>query len=203
MFFITGTDTNIGKTVVSAWLQLHLGYHYWKPIQCGDLDKGGDTKSVKTLTQFKEEFFYPPLYSLKAPLSPHEAAKQENIKISIEKIKNSVITSSTLIEGAGGLMVPLNKDYFMIDLIKELACPVILAVRGTLGTLNHSFLSLEALRNRNIKIAGLVICGKKSPQNRLALEEYGKAPIIGEIDFLNPLTTESLLSIVPEVKLTP
>ncbi|GFQ99996.1 ATP-dependent dethiobiotin synthetase BioD [Trichonephila clavata] len=138
--FVTGTDTDVGKTTISSWLCLHTGYSYFKPIQTGST-LGTDSHQMSNLTNanvYKENFVY------KRPLSPHLAASLENDSINIDRI-NLPKTHNLIIEGAGGVLVPINKTTLMVDLIKKLAISTILVARSTLGTINHTLLSLEAL----------------------------------------------------------
>lgn len=184
MYFITGTDTNIGKTLIAAIITYKLGGIYWKPIQAGDLQTGGDTQRVKDFTCLSEEHFLPPVYALNAPVSPHEAARRDNITIDIKTITPPASSLPLIIEGAGGLMVPLNDTEFMIDLIKQLGFPVILVCRSSLGTLNHTLLSLKVLKDYDIPVKGLVMNGENTPHTTQALEYYGNAKILGEIPFI-------------------
>ena len=173
--FITGTDTNVGKTLISSWLALHTGFSYFKPIQTG-LKEGRDSSEVQRLANAK---IYPESYAYNAPLSPHLAAKIEAEKIDLEKIilpqENNLI-----IEGAGGVLVPINDKYLMIDLIKKLGAPVIVVARTSLGTINHTLLSLEALRSRNIPIVGVIMNGEQNSQNSNAIELYGQTSILAQ-----------------------
>ena len=196
-FFVTGTDTNVGKTVAATWLTLHLKGEYWKPVQCGDLKYGGDTRTVQNLTAFPPNRIHKPAYEFKAPLSPHEAAHREGKSIDLAKIKMPHTERPLIVEGAGGLMVPLNKEELMIDLIYDIGFPVILVARSTLGTINHTLLSLELLRARGIPVLGIIMNGPKSIHNRQALFEYGDIPILAEIDKLFEVKREALLDIKP------
>lgn len=197
-YFITGTDTDVGKTVAASWLQLHLNGMYWKPVQSG-IPKDIDT--LKSLTRLPNHNFLPSRYELTQPLSPHEAARRDNISISLDDFILPETSKPLVVEGAGGLMVPLNEDSLIIDLIEHFNLPVILVCRSTLGTINHTLLSIEALHARDIKIKGLILSGEPTSHNRQALEEYGKLPIIAELPILNPLNKEALLSIKPEIEL--
>ena len=200
-YFITGTDTDAGKTVAAAWAMLHLDADYWKPTQSG-LEPPTDKEIVQAITRFDDTRFHQETYRLTQPLSPHEAARRDGIEIEMEAFALPQTSRSLIVEGAGGLMVPLNKDFLVIDLIKKLALPAILVCRSGLGTINHTLLSLEALRTRQIPVAGLIISGPKTMHNRKALEEYGKIPVIAEIDFMEDINKKSLLSIKPEMDLT-
>lgn len=199
-FFVTGTDTDVGKTVAAVWLALHHDGAYWKPVQSGT-DGGTDEDTVKTLTGLPADRFYPPTYTLTQPLSPHEAARRDGVAIDMTRFTMPDAGRPLVIEGAGGLMVPLTEKHFVIDLIARLGVPAILVARSGLGTINHTLLSLAALRDKNIPIAGLIINGPKTPHNRQALEEYGGVPILAEIDRLPALTREALRAIKPEFDL--
>ena len=195
--FITGTDTDVGKTVASAWCMLHYGMNYWKPTQSG-LEPPTDTQSVQAMTELPDDRFFPETYRLNEPLSPHESAKRDGVSIDMADFTLPESEKPILVEGAGGLMVPLNKDSLVIDLIKQLGLPSILVCRSGLGTINHTVLSLEAMRARNLEIAGVIINGPKAPHNREAIEEYGKVPVIAEIDQLSAVNVQALLNIKPE-----
>ena len=195
--FITGTDTDVGKTVASAWCMLHYGMNYWKPTQSG-LEPPTDTQSVQAMTELPDDRFFPETYRLNEPLSPHESAKRDGVSIDMADFTLPQSEKPVLVEGAGGLMVPLNKDSLVIDLIKQLGLPSILVCRSGLGTINHTVLSLEAMRARNLEIAGVIINGPKAPHNREAIEEYGKVPVIAEIDQLSAVNVQALLNIKPE-----
>lgn len=200
-YFITGTDTDVGKTVAAAWAMLHLDADYWKPTQSG-LEPPTDMDVMTTITGFGEDRFHEETYRLTQPLSPHEAAKRDGIEIDMNVFDLPKTSRPVIVEGAGGLMVPLNKDCLVIDLIKQLNLPAILVCRSGLGTINHTLLSLEAIRSRNIEIAGVIINGEKAPHNRQAIEEYGSVPVIAEIDRLDTVDKDSLLAIKPEIDLT-
>ncbi len=189
--FITGTDTNVGKTIVSSWLCLHTNYSYFKPIQTG-----GNTDS-NMVAQLTSSHIYPESFSYQTPLSPHLAAKLENNEININKI-NIPNNNNLIIEGAGGILVPINKHLLMIDLIKHINVPVILVARSTLGTLNHTLLSLEALRARNINVLGVILnttLNQDFQNNLIAIEWYGKTTVLANIPKLNSINTSSLLKV--------
>ena len=200
-FFVTGTDTDVGKTIASSWLMLHMNGVYWKPVQSGIAEDVGDTQTIKSITGFKNDRFIKPIYELQEPLSPHEAAKRENVNIDMNNFSLPNTSNALIVEGAGGLMVPLNKDYLMVDLMKQLDIPIVLTCRSGLGTINHTLLSIELIKNRGLELVGIIINGKKSPHNREALEEYGKVPVIAEIDYLDNVSKEKLLAIKAEIEL--
>lgn len=199
-FFVTGTDTDVGKTVVSAWLMLHLGADYWKPVQAG-LDGETDADVVKRLARADDVRIHPSAYALPEPLSPHEAARRAGVEIEMARFALPPVDGPLVVEGAGGLMVPLNDSALVIDLIAQLGLPAILACRSTLGTINHSLLSIEALRRRGLALAGVVLIGPPTPHNRAAIEAYGKVRVLAEIPPLEPLTAEALARVPPEVDL--
>ena len=188
--FISGTDTSVGKTVISSWLCTKTRFSYWKPIQSGDIEDS-DTqfvlKSSKTKV-FKESYVF------KNPLSPHHASALENITIEINSI--SVPQEKNLIiEGAGGILVPLNEKELIVDFIKHLNTPVILVVRATLGTINHTLLSLEALKHRSIKVLGVIMNGPFNKGNFEAIEYYGQTKVLATFPKLDNLSNDVLKSI--------
>lgn len=199
-YFIAGTDTDVGKTIASAWAVLHLGASYWKPVQAGLADET-DEAAVRRLTDAEDQRFLPSAYALPEPLSPHESAKRAGVTIAMDRLKLPPHDGPLIVEGAGGLMVPLNDEALIIDLIKALGLPVILVCRSTLGTINHTMLSLEALRRRDVEITGVVLNGPPMPHNREAIETYGKVAVLAELPLLDPLTKEALLRIKPEIDL--
>lgn len=183
-FFITGTDTDVGKTFVSAILTAGLRATYWKPVQSGAKD-GTDTQTVQRLSKLDDSHFLPETYLLQEPLSPHAAAELEGVRIDASNLKlpatDSYKTEHLLIEGAGGLFVPINWEYQLIDLLEDWKIPVILLVRSGLGTLNHTQLSIEALQRRGIPIFGLVMNGPLNQTNRESLSKLTRVPILAEI----------------------
>jgi dethiobiotin synthetase len=180
--FVTGTDTNVGKTVLSAALMLRYPEAcYWKPIQTGPDD---DTREVGRLSggQVWDEGIRHP-----DPVSPHLSHKRIDLR-SILPSRDAVY----IVEGAGGVLVPVNESETMADLMVLLGLPVIVAARTTLGTINHTCLTLEALRARKLRVAGVVMIGDANADNRAAIEKYGKVAVIAEMPKFDPLTPESL-----------
>ncbi|XGA08047.1 MAG: dethiobiotin synthase [Wolbachia endosymbiont of Xenopsylla cheopis] len=184
--FITGTDTNVGKTLISSWICLHTGYSYFKPIQTG-ADKDSDVV-IANSNIYEESYIY------KSPLSPHLAASLENDSIDISRI-NLPKERNLIVEGAGGILVPINETTFMIDLIKKLNIPVILVARSTLGTINHTLLSLEALRARSVSILGVILNGPHNQDNIKAIEFYGKVQILASVPKLQEVSKKSLMQL--------
>jgi len=192
-FFVTGTDTGIGKTVISAMLTRALNATYWKPIQAG-LEEETDTEFVRRVTEFPDSQIEAEQYRLKTPMSPHGAAEIDGVTIELgDFILPDHSTNHLVVEGAGGLLVPINERDMIIDLISFLQLPVVLVARSTLGTLNHTFLSLEALRRRNIPVLGVVMNGPRHQSNYEAIQHYGKIDVLAEIqelDVINPQTLQ-------------
>ncbi len=174
---VAGTDTNVGKTIVSSLLVAKLNAHYWKPIQCGELDTGGDSATIKKLTGIEENRIIPEAYRLKMAASPNQAAEAEGIMI---EDKNLILPShdgALVVELAGGLMVPLRDNLLQIDQIKIWNLPVVLVARSGIGTLNHTLLSLEAMEKRNIQITTLILNGEKHEGNYKTLLKIVDAKI--------------------------
>lgn len=176
-YFVTGIDTDSGKTLVSAILCEALGYDYWKPIQAG---MPRDTDSVKSLVSNKHIKFHKESYFLKTPASPHAAAKIDNIQIRLSEIMLPS-TSNLIIEGAGGCLVPLNDSDFIIDLISKLNAPVILVADLYLGSINHTLLTLEALKKRNIGIKGIIFNGDSNSESESIILKHSSLPCLLKI----------------------
>lgn len=192
-FFITGTDTEVGKTVAAAWLCLKLGASYWKPIQTGAIE-GTDPDTATTLTQGSGIQIFPSTYTFQAPVSPHLAAMVEGCEINFNKLILPA-TTPLIVEGAGGVMVPLTHKRLIIDLIQYLNLPAIVVARTQLGTINHTLLTLEALRARKIPVRGVILSGPENHDNLWAIETYGNVPVIGHLPPFAKITQQSLLEI--------
>lgn len=192
-FFITGTDTDVGKTIISAMLVKGLNAYYWKPIQSG-LEETTDTEIVAQLTGLSNDHFLPETYRFKAPLSPHTSSKLENIRIDLDRFNLPEIkgTNPLIVEGAGGVLVPLNETDLMLDLMKKLTIPVLIVSRSTLGTLNHTLLTIRILRESGLDILGVVMNGPKNTSNREAIEHYGNVRVVAEIETIKDLTPSAL-----------
>lgn len=180
-YFVTGIDTNVGKTIISAILVEALKADYWKPIQAGDLENS-DTKRVKSLVSNTQSQFFPETYSLNTPASPHYAAAVDKVNIELENFKVPQTNKPLIIEGAGGLMVPLNDKYLVIDLIQKLNIPVVLVSKNYLGSINHTLLSIEILKKRNIPIKGIVFNGKPNVSTEKYIENYTKIQCLGNFE---------------------
>ena len=199
-FFVTGTDTEVGKTVVSAWLLTQLDGSYWKPIQAGTVP-ATDSATVQSLAELPVSRVLPEAYLLPEPMAPHESARRANIAMDMEKLKLPPHDGLVVVEGAGGLMVPIVDGAYMIDLADALDLPIILVARSTLGTINHTLLSAEAIRRRGLPLAGVVISGPETPHNRAAIERFGKVEVLAEIPQLETINRDTLKAITPELDL--
>ncbi len=189
--WVAGTDTNVGKTIVSAALVKHLNASYWKPVQTGT-DTDDDTTTVQTLTGFDASKFLPNAMRFKAPLSPNQAAELEGATIAMRDIKLPDYRGRLVMEGAGGLLVPLNHHRTMIDLMRYYSAPVVLVARSALGTLNHTFLSLNLLREMRLPIQGVVLVGDPNPMNARDIQEIGKVRILAEIPWMDPIDLDRI-----------
>jgi dethiobiotin synthetase len=188
---VCGTDTDVGKTVVSAWLVQGLAAHYWKPVQSG-LDGGGDSGRLQSLLSLPSSRLCPEAYRLREPASPHWAAELEGLQIEPNRLSLPAAPGALLVETAGGLLVPLRRDWLQIDQLRQWNLPVVLVARSGLGTLNHTLLSLEALRRREIPVLGLILNGAPHGDNPRTLRELGGVPLIGHLPPLDPLSAAAL-----------
>lgn len=199
-FFVTGTDTDVGKTLVSAWLLIHLDGAYWKPVQAGT-EPPTDSATVQRLADLPVGRILPEAYLLPEAMAPHEAARRAGVALDMQKLAPPPSDGLVIVEGAGGLMVPLTEYTYMIDLAAELDLPIVLVARSTLGTINHTLLSIEAIRRRGLPLAGVVITGPETPHNRAAIERYGQIEVIAEIPWLETVDRAALKAIEPELDL--
>ena len=179
--FVTGTDTGIGKTVVSACLVKAWGGDYWKPMQTGLDDDEGDTATVARLTGVATERLHPPAYAFGPPLSPHVAASQAGIEIELARLELPVSPRPIVVEGAGGAMVPLNDRALMIDLMVRLALPVVIAAADRLGAISQTLLTLEALRGRHLDVLGVILTGGPFADNADAIQRHGRVEILARL----------------------
>ncbi len=191
--FITGTDTDVGKTVVSAILMAGLKAAYWKPIQSG-VAGITDTDWIRRVTGLADEYFIPESYLLSQPLSPHAAARHDGVRIKLQafKLPDDEIYPQVIVEGAGGVMVPLNENQLMVDLMKYLNLPILLVARSTLGTINHTLLSLELLKKKGLQVLGVVMNGPQNPINKQAIETYSRVSVIAEVQQLPQVNRSAL-----------
>lgn len=179
--FVSGIGTDIGKTIVSAVLTEALHADYWKPIQAGGINCT-DSMTVQSLISNPYSKIHPETYLLQTPASPHYAAELENIDISLDKIQlPNTYNNCIVIEGAGGLLVPLNHNTLIIDLIEQLNAEVVLVVKNYLGSINHTLLSVEALKQRNIPIVGIVFNGETAPHAEEYVLEYSRLKCLAKV----------------------
>lgn len=188
---VTGTDTGIGKTVFAAALAGALDAFYWKPVQAG-LDEDTDRETVLRLSGLPPDRLLPEAYRLKTPASPHLAAKIDGIVIDPDTLALPKVDRSLVVEGAGGLMVPLTSSLTYIDVMVRWRAPVVLCARTTLGTINHSLLSIEALRARNVQLLGVAFIGDENAESERIICDMGKATRLGRLPHLTRLTAETL-----------
>ena len=189
---VAGTDTDVGKTLVSALLVQGLGAHYWKPVQCGGLELGGDRQTVAELSGCPPERLLPNAYALEQPASPNQAAAAEGISIEAKKLELPQLPGAFVVETAGGLLVPFSNKLLQIDMISKWQLPVLLVARSGLGTLNHSLLSLEAMQSRGITVLGLVLNGPEHPNNKQTLEEMSESRVLACLPTLPSCNLSSL-----------
>ena len=197
--FVTGTDTGIGKTVTCAALLCRyresLPLRYWKPIQTG-IEQDDDTAEVRRLALCQDDEILGEGIRLSRPVSPHLAARCSDFKIKVNEV--AAIThahagaAGWIVEGAGGTLVPLNDKELMVDLMQELALPVLVVARSSLGTINHTLLTLEALRARSLCVPGVVMVGERNFDNRAAIEQYGGVAVLGEMPLWRALDPGTL-----------
>jgi dethiobiotin synthetase len=195
-YFVTGTDTNVGKTVLSALLVAALDAIYWKPVQTGAVE-GTDRESVRAWAQAPDERLPPERYRFDPPVSPHLASCQAGVHIDLNAFAFPEAPSGRkwVVEGAGGVMVPLNERQLMRDLMRFGGFPVVVAARTTLGTINHTLLTLGALREAKLPICGVVLIGEENIENRCAIEHYGKVRVVGHIPMLKQICRAALLEV--------
>lgn len=197
--FVTGTDTDVGKTIVSAAflcaLRAEKEVCYWKPIQTG-IETDDDTRTVKTLANCSENEIFDGGFRLEKPLSPHVSARLAAVEITIEKTLDFLPENKDgrfwIVEGAGGALVPLNEKELMIDLMKALDLPVVVVARSGLGTINHTLLTVEILRSRKLNVLGVVMNGAPNAENRRAIEHFGRVKVLAEMPKIERLTNENL-----------
>ena len=193
--FVTGTDTNVGKTLLSALLVAALDAIYWKPIQTGARD-GADRHTVMKLAQILEAQTVPETYCFDPPVSPHLAAEASGVRIDLARIRPPANVAKPIIaEGAGGILVPINESELMLDLARHIGFPVLVAARAALGTINHTLLTVRALACAKIHIQGLVMIGHRNKDNERSIEHFGAVPVIGTIPWLDTIDREALLTV--------
>ena len=185
---VTGTDTGIGKTVFAAGLAGALGAQYWKPVQSG-LEEASDSETVSQLSGCQ---ILPEAYRLQLPASPHLSAEAENVEIDLECLRLPAVNGALVVEGAGGIMVPLTREHTFLDLFQRWQAPVVLVARTSLGTINHSLLSIRALRDAGCTVVGIVFSGSAEPDVEQTICDMGKVKSLGRLPVLEPLNQHTL-----------
>jgi len=183
---VTGTDTDIGKTVFAAGLAGALAAHYWKPVQAG-LDDGSDRERVARLSGLPDAKLLPEAYRLTTPCSPHRAAEIDGVRIDPEQLALPRVDGPLVVEGAGGALVPVTRDLLFADLFARWGAPVVLVARTALGTINHSLLSIEALRARGVPIRGIAFVGEAVEDSEATIAAIGKVERLGRLPLLPTL----------------
>lgn len=196
--FVTGTDTGVGKTTVSAALVCrlsHPAFRYWKPIQTG-IEQDNDTETVARLSGAAAERILDEGVRLTRPLSPHLAARLSDAPISLTDLLSIASrqppTDRWIVEGAGGVLVPINDHANITDVMLGLGLPALIVARSGLGTINHTLLTIEGLRHRRVPVAGVVMVGERNADNRAAIERFGKVRVVGELPWLDAVTPEAI-----------
>lgn len=190
-FVVSGTDTGIGKTIFSAALTHALQAYYWKPVQSG-LDEETDSEVVERLGGVSRARILPEAYRLKMPASPHLSARLESVTIDPERLIPPETDGPLVIEGAGGLLVPLTDKLLFADIFARWRIPLILCARTSLGTINHTLLSLEALRQRAIPVHGVVFIGDENRENQRIIADIGGVRSLGRMPHLPEMSAETL-----------
>jgi dethiobiotin synthetase len=195
-YVVTGTDTGIGKTIFAAGLAGYLGAHYWKPVQAG-LDEESDSDVVARLSGLGAGHIIPERYRLMTPCSPHQAAAIDGVTIDAGQLALPSVDGALVVEGAGGVLVPLSPTLLYADVFAGWRLPVILVARTTLGTINHSLLSIEALRSRSIPLHGIVFAGDGNAASESTICSIGNVTHLGRLPWLddvNPMTLRTAFS---------
>jgi dethiobiotin synthetase len=187
---VTGTDTGVGKTVFAAALAGALDGHYWKPIQAG-LDTATDSATVAELSGLGAGRVLPEAHRLTTPCSPHRAAELDQVEI-VGALAVPDVAGALVIEGAGGVLVPVTRHLLFADLFARWQCPAVLVARTTLGTINHSLLSIEALRSRGVPLLGIAFCGEANEDSEATIAALGEVKRLGRLPHLNPLNRATL-----------
>lgn len=189
---VTGTDTGVGKTVFSAALAGALASaHYWKPVQAGD-DDGTDRERVARLSGLPENRLLPEAYRLATPCSPHRAAEIDGVTIDPARLVLPAVGGPLVVEGAGGVLVPVTRSLVFADVFARWAAPAVLVARTSLGTINHSLLSIEALRSRGVPILGVAFVGEGNADSEGIIADLGQVKRLGRLPHLAQLSATAL-----------
>jgi len=190
-FVVAGTDTDVGKTVVAAILASGLRASYWKPLQSGTRE-GSDADVIRAVSGLPGHLILPEAYRLNTPISPHASAAIDGITIDPGLLGVPTVPGRLIIEGAGGLMVPINNTTLLLDIIETWGLPVLLVARTRLGTINHTLLSLAALKARTIDVVGVVMNGPHDDISRQAIEHFGHVRVLATVPPLPEVTMETI-----------
>lgn len=193
-YFVTGIGTGIGKTLVSAVLTEKLKADYWKPIQSGDLDQS-DSLAIESLISNQQTKIHPETYRLNNPLSPHLSARMDGVEIELNKFSIPKTSNNLIVEGAGGLMVPLNDKELILDLIKHLNLEVIVVSQNYLGSINHTLLTLNTLKQHCISIKGIVFSGEENLESHDYILKYSKVNHLGNIPLLGEISKSKVIEV--------
>ena len=195
IFIITGTDTDIGKTIFASALVGALNAHYWKPVQSGyDAAMESDSATVARLSGVQPSQILPEAYRLKTPCSPHLSAELDGVMIDTARLTPPVVQGPLIIEAAGGVMVPLTRDTLYVDQFMTWSLPVILVARTSLGTINHSLLSIVAMKRRGIMMHGIAFVGEANEDNEALITDFAGVKRLGRLPLIDPLNRATLAS---------
>ena len=188
---VTGTDTGIGKTVFAAGLAGLIGAHYWKPVQAGT-EPEGDSETVARLSGLPRKSVLPEAYRLKMPAPPHLAAREEGLVIDPARLALPTVEGPLIVEGAGGVLVPLSENLLMADLFASWNAPAIVCARTGLGTINHSLLTVRALQAAGVQVLGVAFIGDPHAENERVVPKLAGVPSLGRLPWLDPLDRDTL-----------
>lgn len=188
---VTGTDTGIGKTVVCSMLVDALDATYFKPVQAG-LETPTDSEKVQQLAGAEDDRVIPEAYRLEEPASPHLAAAMQKIEIDLRHLQLPPCERLIIVEGAGGVLVPLNSTSLYVDVFASWQLPTIVCARTTLGTINHTLMTVEVLRDHGIPILGVIFVGDPHPENERIIPHFADISYLGRLPFLEPLNRQTL-----------
>lgn len=196
--FVTGTDTNVGKTIASAALVAAWNADYWKPAQTG-WPQDDDTRAVTDLARLAPPRVHASQYALPEPVSPHLAARLAGTSIHLADFTLPATNRPLVVEGAGGLLVPLNDKHTMADLVTHLRLPAVIVARTTLGTINHTLLTLEAARARGIRVLGVLLSGPENQENAQAITHHGRTRVLAHLPLLTRITPDAVQELARRV----
>lgn len=199
--FVTGIGTGVGKTLAAAILCEALQADYWKPIQAGNL-QNTDTDFVRSHVTNTISKVHTETYRLKEPASPHYAAAKENVYIEIEKMKLPVTQNKLVIEGAGGVLVPVNDELVMFDLIEYFKLPAVVVMRNYLGSINHTLLTCQFLEERGVELLGIIVSGNSYNDNEEIIQHFTQLPVIGRINEADSIDKNFVVSQAQKLKLS-